>query len=163
MTATTISDIELLRTRMAGAIGRRMPGAIERLGWSAGQLAAFQRDRLGALLAHAIECSPFHAERLRGIDPSRFELADLPRLGEYLCLVSGGSSGLRGLFVQTVEAYAEFAASLMRRAMAVAMTSGGPPPDGLVLGEYLCLVSGGSSGSTPADWPPPRPPGRRYA
>jgi phenylacetate-coenzyme A ligase PaaK-like adenylate-forming protein len=177
----TISDIELLRTRMAGAIGRRMPGAIERLGWSAGQLVAFQRDRLRALLAHAIECSPFHAERLRGIDPGRFELADLPRLpvmtkaqmmadfdrattdrrltrdlveqhlagsatepslllGEYLCLVSGGSSGLRGLFVQTVGEYAEFAASMMRRAMAAAMTSGGLPPEGLVIG----IVGAGS-------------------
>jgi phenylacetate-CoA ligase len=171
----TISDTELLRTRMAGAIGRRMPGAIERLGWSAGQLAAFQRDRLRALLARAVECSPFHAERLRGIDPARFELADLPRLpvltkaqmmadfdrattdrrltlrlveqhlarsavepspllGEYLCLVSGGSSGWRGLFVQTIGEYAEFAVSIMRRAMAAAMTSGGPPPDGLVFG-----------------------------
>ena len=177
----TISDTELLRTRMAGAIGRQMPGAIERLGWSAGQLAAFQRDRLRVLLARAVECSPFHAERLRGIDPSRFELADLPRLpvltkaqlmadfdrattdrrltrnlverhlagsatdpslllGEYLCLVSGGSSGWRGLFVQTVGEYAEFAASLMRRAMAAAMTSGGPPPDGLVFG----IVGAGS-------------------
>ena len=177
----TISDVELLRTRMAGAIGRRMPGGIERLGWSAGQLAAFQRDRLRALLARAVECSPFHAERLRGVDPSLFELADLPRLpvmtktqmmadfdrvstdrrltrdlvdqhlarsatdpslllGEYLCLVSGGSCGLRGLFVQTVGEYAEFAASLMRRAMAAAMTSGGPPPDGLVFG----IVGAGS-------------------
>jgi phenylacetate-CoA ligase len=177
----TISDTELLRTRMAGAIGRQMPGAIERLGWSAGQLAAFQRDRLRVLLARAVECSPFHAERLRGIDPSRFELADLPRLpvltkaqlmadfdrattdrrltrnlverhlagsatdpslllGEYLCLVSGGSSGWRGLFVQTVGEYAEFAVSIMRRAMAAAMTSGGPPPDGLVFG----IVGAGS-------------------
>ena len=80
MTTTVTTDIDLLRSRMAGAIGGQMPGHIERLGWSAGQLAAFQRDRLRALLARAIECSPFHAERLRGVDPSRFELADLPRL-----------------------------------------------------------------------------------
>ena len=101
-----------------------------------------------ALLARAAECSPFHAERLRGIDPRRFELADLPRLpvmtkaqmmadfdrattdrrltrelvelhlagsraepslllGEYVCLLSGGSSGLRGLVVQRVGEYAD--------------------------------------------------------
>ena len=80
MTTTTISGLELLRSRMGGAIAGQLPGHIERLGWSAGQLAAFQRDRLRALLARAIECSPFHAERLRGIDPRRFELADLPEL-----------------------------------------------------------------------------------
>ena len=73
MTTTTISGLELLRSRMGGAIAGQLPGHIERLGWSAGQLATFQRDRLRALLARAIECSPFHAERLRGVDPSRFE------------------------------------------------------------------------------------------
>jgi phenylacetate-CoA ligase len=80
MTTTTVSELELLRTRMADAIAAQMPGHIERLTWDQGQLARFQRDRLRALLARAIECSPFHAERLRGIDPSRFELADLARL-----------------------------------------------------------------------------------
>ena len=30
-------------------------------------------------------------------------------LGEYVVLVSGGSSGRRGLFVQTADEYAEFA------------------------------------------------------
>jgi phenylacetate-CoA ligase len=36
--------------------------------------------RLRALLARAIDGSPFHAARLAGIDPARFELADLPQL-----------------------------------------------------------------------------------
>ena len=39
--------------------------------------AACQRDRLRALLARAIAGSPFHAGRLRGVDPDRFELSDL--------------------------------------------------------------------------------------
>ena len=43
----------------------------------------------------------------------------------------GGSSGLRGPFVQTVGEYAEFAASVLRRAMARASAAGGPPPGGL--------------------------------
>ncbi len=185
MTTTTISGLELLRIRMAGAIAGQMPGHIERLGWSAGQLAAFQRDRLRALLARAIECSPFHAERLRGIDPRQFELADLPRLpvmtkaqmmadfnqattdrrltcelveqhlagsvaqptagpslllGEYVCLLSGGSSGLRGLVVQRVSEYADFVGSIMRRFMAAAIAAGGPPPEGMVIG----MVGAGS-------------------
>ena len=181
MTTTAISGLELLRSRMGGAIAGQLPGHIERLGWSAGQLAGFQRDRLRALLARAIECSPFHAERLRGIDPRRFELADLPRLpvmtkaqmmadfnrattdrrltrelveqhlagsmvepslllGEYVCLLSGGSSGLRGLVVQRVSEYADFVDSIMRRFMAAAIAAGGPPPEGLVIG----IVGAGS-------------------
>ncbi len=46
-------------------------------------------------------------------------------LGDYVCLVSGGSSGLRGVFVQTAEEYAEFAASLTLRAMAAFLAGGG--------------------------------------
>jgi phenylacetate-coenzyme A ligase PaaK-like adenylate-forming protein len=61
-------------------------------------------------------------------------------LGGYVGLVSGGSSGERGLFVQAVGEYAEFAASVTRRAMAAAMAAGGPPPDGLVIG----MVGAGS-------------------
>lgn len=181
MTTTMTTDADLLRTRMAGAIGGQMPGHLERLGWSAGQLAAFQRDRLRALLTRAIERSPFHASRLRGIDPSRFELADLARLpvmtkaqmmadfdrattdrrltrelveqhlagsvtepslllGEYVCLLSGGSSGLRGLVVQRLSEYADFADSVVRRFMAAAIAAGGPPPEGLVIG----IVGAGS-------------------
>ena len=181
MTTATITDLDLLRTRVSGAVGRRMPEPIARLGWDSGQLAACQRDRLRALLARAIASSPFHAARLRGVDPARFELADLARLpvmtkadmmehfdaattdrrlsrdlverhlaravtdpalllGEYVVLVSGGSSGQRGLFVQTADEYAEFAASVTRRALAATIASGGLPPEGLVIG----MVGAGS-------------------
>jgi phenylacetate-CoA ligase len=182
MTTATITDLELLRTRVSGAIGSRMPEHITRLGWDAGRLAGWQRDRLRALLARAIAGSSFHAGRLRGVDPDRFELADLARLpvmtkadmmenfdaattdrrltrdlverhlarsvtdpsllfGEYVVLVSGGSSGQRGLFVQAVDEYAEFAASVTRRAMAATVAAaGGLPPEGLVIG----MVGAGS-------------------
>jgi len=181
MTTATITDLELLRTRVSGAVGGLMPRHLERLGWDAGRLAAWQRDRLRALLARAIAGSPFHAERLRGVDPDRFELADLARLpvmtkadmmenfdavttdrrlsrdlverhlarsvidpslllGDYVVLVSGGSSGQRGLFVQAVDEYAEFAASVTRRGMAAALAAGGLPPEGLVIG----MVGAGS-------------------
>ena len=49
----------------------------------------------------------------------------------YVCLASGGSSGVRGLFVQTAEEYVEFAASVLRPAMARVFAAGGPPPGGL--------------------------------
>jgi phenylacetate-coenzyme A ligase PaaK-like adenylate-forming protein len=181
MTTAAITDLELLRARVSGAVGGQMPQHLERLGWDAERLAACQRDRLRALLARAIAGSPFHARRLRGVDPDRFELANLARLpvmtkadmmenfdavttdrrltrdlvdrhlarsvtdpsllhGDYVALVSGGSSGQRGLFVQTVDEYAEFAASVTRRGMAAAMAGGGLPPEGLVIG----MVGAGS-------------------
>jgi phenylacetate-CoA ligase len=34
--------------------------------------------------------------------------------GRYVCLASGGSSGMRGVVVQTIEEYAEFVASFLR-------------------------------------------------
>ena len=67
MTTATITELELLRTRVSGAVGRQMPQHCARLGWDAGRLAALQRDRLRALLARAIAGSPFHAGRLRGV------------------------------------------------------------------------------------------------
>jgi phenylacetate-CoA ligase len=51
--------------------------------------------------------------------------------GRYVCLASGGSSGVRGVFVQTAGEYAEFAASVLRPAMAQVFAAGGPPPGGL--------------------------------
>ena len=187
MTTTTSADLDLLRARMAAAVGGRMAAHIRRLGWAPGQLAGLQRTRLQALLARAIDRSPFHAARLAGIDPARFELADLARLpimtkaqmmgsfgeivtdqrltrdqvdrhlaasaaepallfGDYVCLVSGGSSGLRGVFVQTVEEYAEFVASVNRRAMAAFLGSGGDPADGLVIGIVAAASPVHSSG-----------------
>jgi phenylacetate-CoA ligase len=196
---------------MAAAIGGRMPGHIERLGWDSPQLAGWQRARLRALLARAIDRSPFHAARLAGIDPARFELADLSRLpvmtkaqmmerfdevvtdrrltrevadrqiaasaaepalllGDYVCLVSGGSSGLRGVFVQTAEEYAEFAASASRRAMAAFLAGGGHRAEGLVIGMLGAASPVHSSGlaavtasgppirmvSAPVTWPTAR-------
>jgi phenylacetate-coenzyme A ligase PaaK-like adenylate-forming protein len=175
MTTAMMSDLELMRARVSSAVGYHLPGHIERLGWDAGRLALYQRNRLRALLARAIARSPFHAARLRGVDPDRFELADLARLpvmtkaemmadfdavptdrrltrdllerhlarvvtdpslllGGYIGLVSGGSTGQRGLFVQAVGEYAEFVASVTRRALAAAAAGGGLPPEGLVIG-----------------------------
>ncbi len=54
-------------------------------------------------------------------------------LGDYVCLASGGSSGLRGIYVQTPEEYVEFAASVTRRAMAAFLAFGGQPADGLAI------------------------------
>jgi phenylacetate-CoA ligase len=171
MTTTTGTGLDALRARYGEAFAARLPDHIQRLSWDAGQLVTYQRERLRALLACAIESSPFHARRLAGIDPGRFERADLAGLpvmskeqmmvgfdelatdrritraraeahlmacadepgllaGRYVCLASGGSSGLRGIFVQTIEEFAEFSASVMRRLVA-RLAATGPPPDGV--------------------------------
>ncbi|HEY6309847.1 MAG TPA: hypothetical protein VIY52_03440 [Streptosporangiaceae bacterium] len=172
MTMTTGTGLDALRARYDEAFDARLPDHIQRLSWDAGRLAACQRERLRALLACAIERSPFHARRLGGIDPGRFEIDDLAGLpvmskeqmmagfdklatdrrltharaeqhlaasavepsllfGRYVCLASGGSSGLRGMFVQSIEEFAEFSATILRRLVARLAAAGPPPPDGV--------------------------------
>jgi phenylacetate-coenzyme A ligase PaaK-like adenylate-forming protein len=55
-------------------------------------------------------------------------------LGDYIVLASGGSSGLRGTYVQTPEEYVEFGATVTRRAMAAFLALGGQLADGVVVG-----------------------------
>lgn len=57
-------------------------------------------------------------------------------LDEYVCLASGGSSGKRGIFAQSIAEYNAFGASVTRRSIAAMLAAGGPPPGGLV----LCIV-----------------------
>ena len=190
---------EDLNARMSAELSRRLGDHAGRLGWEAGQLTGHQRDQLRALLAHAAEHSPFHARRLRGLDPGRFEVGDLARLpvmtksqmmaefddvvtdrrvsrslveqhlaassrqpslllDEYVCLASGGSSGLRGVFVQTLGQYSDFVASLVRPGYARALAAGGPPPDGLVIGIVAAASPAHASGfgATVATGPPVR-------
>ena len=77
-------------------------------------------------------------------------------LDEYVCLISGGSSGLRGVFVQTLGEYTDFVASLVRRGYARALAAGGPPPEGLMLGQVTAASPVHSSGfaSAVATGPP---------
>jgi hypothetical protein len=80
MVTLTGTDLQVPRTRFAAALATHLERHAGRPHWDAGQLASCQRERLRTLLARAIAQSPFHARRLAGIDPGRFELADLARL-----------------------------------------------------------------------------------
>ena len=187
MTTITDTGVDSLRARAGATLAGRLDAHIERLGWDAGQLEQFQRDELRRLLVQAVERSPFHARRLVGIDPERFELEQLPELpvmskeqmmssldelltdhrltrarveghlaalgmeprlldDDYVCLASGGSSGSRGVFVQTLGEYLEFVACIVRRGMARAVASGGPPPGGLPIGIVAAAAPVHSSG-----------------
>ncbi|MFC9557431.1 phenylacetate--CoA ligase family protein [Rhodococcus sp. NPDC056960] len=53
---------------------------VARLEWTRVQIERYRDQRLRALLAFAAERSPFHARRLRGLDPSSATVADLARL-----------------------------------------------------------------------------------
>jgi phenylacetate-coenzyme A ligase PaaK-like adenylate-forming protein len=186
MTAITPTDVETVRARVRAELAPRVPQHVERLRWGADRLAAHQRDTLRALLSHALEHSLFHRRRLSGLDPDRFELADLRHLptmnkaemmaafddvvtdrrlslrlvedhlaksasgpslllDEYVCVASGGSSGLRGVFVQRLGEFAEFGASILRPAIARQMASG-RLPKGTVIAAVMALSPVHSSG-----------------
>lgn len=187
MTTITETDVDALRARFAAVLARRLNVHVERLRWDAERLAEHQRERLRELLACALERSPFHAARLRGVDPERFELEDLARLpvmskqemmagfdclptddrvtrarverhlaastdqpsllyDQYVCLASGGSSGLRGIFVQTLGEYADFAACVLRRTMARVLAAGGSLEEGITVGIVAAASPVHSSG-----------------
>jgi phenylacetate-coenzyme A ligase PaaK-like adenylate-forming protein len=65
---------------------------------------------------------------------------------QYVCLASGGSSGQRGIFVQTLGEWLDFVASLVRPSYAKALAAEGPPPKGLVLGIVAAASPVHSSG-----------------
>lgn len=66
--------------RARDAFGAGLREHIGRLRWGPCTLALHRTRRLRTLLARAQRCSPFHAERLAGIDPGRFEIEDLAGL-----------------------------------------------------------------------------------
>jgi phenylacetate-CoA ligase len=123
-----------LRGRIQADIFAGLPAHFQRMGWAAAQLRDWQRDRLRRLLATAIQRSAFHARRLRGVEPARFELADLPSLpvmtktqmmAHFDDLISD-----RRLTREAAE-----------RALAATRAEPRPLPGG-----YLCMATGGSSG-----------------
>jgi phenylacetate-coenzyme A ligase PaaK-like adenylate-forming protein len=123
-----------LRGRIQADIIAGLPEHFRRMGMAPDQLYHWQRDRLRRLLAAAIQRSAFHARRLRGIDPARFELADLPSLPVMTK-------------AQMMDHFDELISDrlLTREAAerALAATRGEPRP---LPGGYLCMATGGSSG-----------------
>ncbi|HTS95124.1 MAG TPA: AMP-binding protein [Streptosporangiaceae bacterium] len=123
-----------LRGRIQADILAGLPAHFRRLRWGADQLRAWQRDRLRHLLAQAGQRSAFHARRLRGVDPERFELADLPSLPIMTK-------------TQMMTHFDELVSDrrLTREAAERALAGTGTEPRPLP-GGYLCMATGGSSG-----------------
>jgi phenylacetate-CoA ligase len=137
-TTTRDRDVDGSFARLRGHVTEALlvgyPDHIGRLTWNRRTLHAHQQARLRELLAHARECSPFHARRLAGIDIDAIDADDLSALpvmtkddlmGEFDDVVTD-----RRLTRAVVEA-------------AVADTGAVPRP---LFGEYLTFASGGSSG-----------------
>jgi phenylacetate-coenzyme A ligase PaaK-like adenylate-forming protein len=137
MTATTTVGAigwEAFRAAVQAQVRAGMPEHLERLGWRSDQIEAEQRRRLGALLAHAAERSPFHRPRLAGIDVDRVEPGDLTSLP--VMTKSAMMAALDDVFTD----------SRLDRAgveRALAATDAQPVP---IHGDYIALASGGSSG-----------------
>jgi phenylacetate-CoA ligase len=110
-----------------------LPAHLERLTWDADRVRAHQRDRLRALLRHAQSHSRFHAERLAGVDAARFELADLPALPTMT--KAEMMAGLDDLLTDP-----RLSRAVLERHLA------GMTEATALLGEYVVLASGGSSG-----------------
>jgi phenylacetate-CoA ligase len=133
MTTATIA-VEQRRAARHARLRAALPDHLERRTWDAARIRAHQRDRLRALLRHAKARSPFHAERLAAVDPARFELGDLPALPT----------------MTKAEMMAAFDQALtdprLSRAVVEQHLAGGASEATELLGEYVVLASGGSSG-----------------
>jgi len=130
---------ERMRAAHLSAVRAALEDHVTRLDWSRQQIEDYQNQRLRALLAYAGERSPFHARRLRALDPASASVADLASLpmmtkrdaqeqwnaivtaphldrdsaerilveqqwfsytpGDQQIFSSGGSSGVRGVYV----------------------------------------------------------------
>ena len=133
-TTTAGTGFERLRASVQAELLARVPDQIGRLRWGRELIEGAQREGLRALLAHAIENSPFHRQRLAGIDPSHFELADL----------SGLPVMTKAEMMDSLDAvFTDRRLSRDLAEQALAATVAEPVP---ILGEYVAVASGGCSG-----------------
>ncbi len=133
-TTTARTDFDQLRTEVHAKLLARLSDHIERLQWTRERIEASQRDGLRALLAHALERSPFHRRRLGHVEPGRFDLADLSSLP-----VMTKSEMMESL--DDVLTDRRLKRGLVEQALADTATE--PVP---ILGHYTALASGGVTG-----------------
>ena len=76
-----MAEYQVLRQRHLADLATLMPEHVQRLRWPADRLRQERRDRLRDLLRVAKQSSPWHRERLAGVDPDALaEEADLAGL-----------------------------------------------------------------------------------
>ncbi len=125
------------RREQLAAVAQRMPAHLERLSWTAEQIAAERQRALRETLAFAKANSPWHMNRLSGIGPDSFTEA-----------------GLQTLPVMTkTDVMANWDAIVTDRRLTladcnanIAAKLNGTCEDYYYLDEYLVIATGGSSG-----------------
>lgn len=103
----------------------------ERERWSRERLHRYQQDRLGAVVRHAAEHSPFYRERLAGvIGPGLVDLSNLPVMDK----------------ATMMEHYDDLTTDRRLRRDELLAWIEGLERDGLYLGRYRVMTTSGSSG-----------------
>jgi phenylacetate-CoA ligase len=133
MTASTLTSAGRRSERLARFRADLLPH-IDRLAWDRARLRAHQLHRLRALLRQAKLRSPFHAERLAEVDPDRVGLDDLAALPTMT------KAEMMAAFDEVVTD-PRLSRSLVEAHLAATATE---PTE--LLGDYVVLASGGSSG-----------------
>ena len=119
----------------------RFPAMVDRMTWSADELAAHRQQQLRALVAHAVEHSLFHRERLAHLDPATMTEADL---------ASVPTMDKRDVMAHFDEIVTD---RRLTRALAEAHLESLEDAPAYLLDEYHVMATGGSSGSrTLAVW-----------
>jgi phenylacetate-CoA ligase len=112
----------------------RIPEHLERLSWGAERIEAAQRDGLRRLLAHAVAHSPFHRQRLAGAEVAGIEPGDLASLPVMT---------KTDMMATIDDVFTDRRLTLAAIEQALAATGDQPVP---VLGRYMALATGGSTG-----------------
>ena len=123
-----------IREELNSALLTSYPELVRRLGWDRAQIEADQNEQLRSLLTYAVEHSPFHARRLRGVDLASVHPGDLSALPVMTKAEMMGD--LDEVFTDR---------RLTRAAVEASLAEADPEP-ATPLGEYVALTSGGSSG-----------------
>ncbi|MGQ0575417.1 MAG: phenylacetate--CoA ligase family protein [Pseudonocardia sp.] len=128
-----MTPYEELRAKQVADLGAQVPGMLDRLTWPADRLAAHRTTELRRLLRVAREASPWHRERLAGIDIDVIDESDL--------------SALPVMTKDDLMAHFDTAVTDERLTLhAVEEHLADLTGDGYLFDRYLVAASGGSSG-----------------
>lgn len=128
-----MADYDALRQRHLARLFETLPDHLARLDWPPERLRDTRETALRAIVAHARTHSPWHRQRLAGIDPERLTARDLPALPTMT------KDDLMGHFDEIVTD-PRLTRDLVEAHLA------GLTTDAYLLDEYHVCASGGSSG-----------------
>ena len=128
-----MAEYESLRQRHLADLAALLPEHTQRLHWPAERLGRERRERLRDLLRVAGSSSPWHRDRLAGVDPDGFEETDLASLPP----------------MTKDDLMANWDAVVTDRRLTLDLVEGhlaGLEADAYLFGEFHAVASGGSSG-----------------